>query len=155
MQAQPALTGTSPSPSLAAEPQLIAVNPALIGDVVRVPRVAALIADLERRHDGEISLAAIVEKCVRMDWVMWLAVMNRDVLALACAELYFDPAGMKRCRLPVCTGDDAKGWVHLFAQIEDWARREGCVKFDLIARKGWAKHLPDYRMTHVVLEKVL
>lgn len=134
---------------------MFAVDPARIGEVVRHPRVALLLADMERRHDGEITLKAVIEKCVTRNWVMWLVIAGTEVLAVTCAELYVDVGGMKRCRLPFCTGDGASRWVHLLETIEGWARREGCQKFDLIARKGWAKHLPDYKLTHVVLEKVL
>lgn len=154
---QPAQTELSPQASSApADVQLMAVDPAYIGQFCRVPRVAGLIDEIERRHGGEITLRAIIEQVVHKRWVLWAAVENGShVLAIAASEAYIDPGGMKRGRVIFATGDDAKRWVHLFAGIEDWARQEGAKKFDIIARKGWARHLPDYRMTHIVLEKVL
>lgn len=153
---QTTLRQTEPSAtsSLAAEPKLIPVNPAQLGDVLRLGAVAGLLGDVVRRHEGELSVNGIVDRIAKREWILWL-VFNGDVQAILATELYFDVGGAKRCRIPFCTGDGARGWVHLLDGIEAWAREEGCTKLDMIARKGWAKHLPDYRMTHVVLEKDL
>lgn len=154
MQTQPAQTAHSPTPSSGGEPQLVAVDPKRLGEVLGHPRIIRLMQDVVERHPGEFSVDGIVDRIARRDWVLWL-VWDGTVRAILATELYLDVGGSKRCRIPFCTGESARGWVHLLADIEQWATLEGCSKMDLIARKGWAKHLPDYRMTHVVLEKDL
>lgn len=120
--------------------------------------VYPLVRDLMRkvcaRSDGRYAEAPIARKLLAGDWQLWL-VWNGSVKAIVVTELYLDVSGLKCCMIRVCTGRGAKDWTHLIADIEDWARREGCAKLDMIARKGWARELPDYRMTHVMLEKDL
>lgn len=155
MQMQQAPTAPSRISSQAVEPaRLVAVNPVNLGQVLLIDRVHELLSDVVERHRGEMSLAGIAGKLARKEWILWL-VWDGTVRAVLATELYTDVGGMKRCRVPFCTGDSAKQWVHLLSEIEAWARSEGCEKIDMIARKGWARHLADYRMTHVLLEKDL
>jgi hypothetical protein len=154
MQTAPQQTAHSPTSFSAVEPSLVAVDPRMLGEVVAVPDVRRLLHEVIERHHGELSWQGILHKVASAEWVLWL-VWDGSVRAVLATELYFDVGGMKRCRIPFCTGEGARQWVHLLGQIEAWARDEGCRRLDMIARKGWAKHLPDYRMTHVVLEKEL
>lgn len=152
MQAQSLQTGHSPTSSSVANLRLVAVDPKRLGEVL--PHIDGMLRSVVERHNGELSMAGILKKIASVEWILWL-VVGDGVKAVLTTELYFDVGGAKRCRIPFCTGENAKTWVHLLTQLEAWARDEGCVKFDMIARKGWARHLPDYRMTHVVLEKDL
>ena len=88
-------------------------------------------------------------------WIVWEGGEAGSVRAVIGTELYRDVSGMKCCTIRFATGHGASRWTHLLGRIEDWARQEGCVKLDMIARKGWAKHLPEYALTHVFLEKDL
>lgn len=154
MQTAPSQIAHSLTSSSAADVRLIAVDPAKLGAVLLLDDVNRLLEDVVERHQGELSMAGIAGKFSRKEWILWL-VWDGSIRAVLATELYHDVGGMKRCRVPFCTGAEAKKWVHLLSEIEAWARSEGCEKFDMIARKGWAKHLQDYRMTHVVLEKDL
>ena len=154
MQTQARQTEPSPTTSAAAKPQLVAVDPRRVREALELPAVRALLADMVQRHHGELSMYGIAERLLSGEWIMWL-VWAGEVRAVLATELYHDVGGEKRCRIPFCTGAGARQWVSLLSVIEDWARSEGAVRIDMIARKGWAKHLPDYRMTHIVLEKAL
>lgn len=70
-------------------------------------------------------------------------------------ELYTDVGGNRCCMIRFCSGEGANDWLHLLVKIELWAKAEGCKFLDMDARKGWAKHLPDYKVTHWVLQKAL
>lgn len=120
--------------------------------MLALPVVRQLIEGVVVRHQGELSFNGIVKKVAASDWILWL-VWDGSVKGLCTSEIYFDIGGVKRCRIPLCTGENAKQWAHLVEIIEDFAKSEGCAIMDMIARKGWAKHLPKYKMTHVVLEK--
>lgn len=147
-------TARSPVMSSEDEPQLIAIDPARVFEVLALPDVRKLMLDLVDRDSGELSYDGVTRKLAAAEWILWLVWSGR-VRAILATELYFDVSRAKRCRIPFCTGDGAQSWVHLLSRIEDFARSEGCEKIDMIARKGWAKHLKDYKMTHVLLEKDL
>ena len=141
MQTQPALTAPSAGKPAAAEPQLQAM-------------VAAHIDSVVMRSRGRYSRKGVVERLLSGDWQLWL-VWDGSVKGTLATELYFDVSGDKACTIRFCTGADAKDWVRLIDHIESWARAEGCKRMAMQARKGWAKHLTDYKLTHVVLEKPL
>jgi len=62
----------------------------------------------------------------------------------------------KVCAVRIVTGTNSAEWrLQTLATIEQWARTNGCASMELVARKGWARHLKDYDMTHVMLEKHL
>jgi hypothetical protein len=50
-------------------------------------------------------------------------------------------------------------WIHLIADIEDWAKDQGAIRLKMTARKGYPKRFKElfasYKMTHVLLEKDL
>ena len=46
-------------------------------------------------------------------------------------------------------------WLPLLAGIETYASAAGCACVRIMGRKGWARALPTYRTTRIVLEKEL
>ena len=154
MQTQPAPTEPSPSPFSAGEqpPQLVAIPPEHLGEVF--PMVRELLEKVAERSEGRYSVPGMLERFARPEWILCLA-WDGSVRAIVGSELYRDVSGMQCCMIRFATGRGAAGWTHLLAEIEDYARANGCQRLDMLARKGWAKHLPDYRMTHVALEKDL
>ncbi len=156
MQTLSAQTAPSPSPSSAAEhrvaPVLQAIPPQHLGEVF--PLIASLMESISERSKGRYSVPGMLERIACNEWQLWI-VWDGSVRAIVGTELYRDVSGMKCCMIRFATGREAAGWTHLLSQIEAWARDEGCARMDMIARKGWAKHLPEYRMSHVFLEKDL
>jgi hypothetical protein len=60
------------------------------------------------------------------------------------------------CSIRIVTGRHRREWEkECIAQMERWAKAQGCAAMELQARRGWVKTLPDYDMTHVYLEKTL
>lgn len=133
--------------------QLVAVDPRYLHRVL--PLIQADLEALCERTRGRYSMPGILDHVARGLWVLWLVWDGSNVRAVLATELYLDVSKIKVCTIRFCTGSGAKDWVHLIGKIEDYAREEGCVKFDVIARKGWARHLPDMKMSHVHLEKDL
>ncbi len=152
MQTTQAQTALSPSQYSAVEPALAAIPAEHIGEVF--PLVRGLIESVAERSDGRYSVPGMLELFARGTWVLWI-VWDGDVRAIVGTEIYNDVSGMRCCMIRFATGREAKGWTHLLAEIEDYARANGCERLDMLARKGWAKHLPDYKITHVALEKDL
>ena len=158
MQTQLAPTAPSPSSSSAAEaaPTLYQIPVADLALVV--PLVGELMERVAERSDGRYSVGGMLTRFAKGDWQLWIVWdggAQGSVRAVIGTELYHDISGLKCCTIRFATGRGAARWTHLLADIEAWARSEDCVKLDMIARKGWAKHLPDYALTHVFLEKDL
>jgi hypothetical protein len=85
----------------------------------------------------------------------WVAVDDRNTLhAIVLAEVRTYPR-VRVCRLVGCAGRDRKQWLPLLSEIERWAASIGCTQMHAEARKGWAGELPDYKLTHIILEKDL
>ncbi len=158
MQTQPAQTARSPISSLAVDrkPQLVAVHPDKLHDLITAqPYVLQAFEGVAQRSRGRYSVESILNQIARKNWVLWVVWDGVSIRSVLATELAHEISGMKVCNLPFCTGNNAEAWVHLMAEIEDWARSEGCQKIGANMRKGWSRMLPDYKMTHVYLEKDL
>jgi hypothetical protein len=59
------------------------------------------------------------------------------------------------CTIVACSGHCRERWLPLLAKIENYARNEGCRCMRLFGRRGWERALKDYRVEHIVMEKVL
>lgn len=93
-------------------------------------------ADIERQVlDGEQLL-----------WLAW----SDKIEAAATTHL-----SRNVCTLTACSGQDRKRWMPLFAQIEQYAKDEGCAAMRIFGRVGWSRVLDNYHVKHVVLEKEL
>lgn len=44
------------------------------------------------------------------------------------------------CLLLCCGGRNMSNWIHHLADVEAWARSEGCVSLRIQGRKGWSKY---------------
>lgn len=150
------------------------------------PQIRDRVASCCARSGGKYEPLDILMHCLSRRMDVWLAIGNRDadcrespvptdvgtpasgpgwraadgervrIEALAITEIVAYPRTTV-CKLLACTGDDAWRWVDLLAQIEAWAKAQGCAVMEPICRPGWERHLKPkgYRKTHVVLEKSL
>lgn len=152
MQTQPQQTESSPSPYLADECRLQAIPPEHLADVF--PLIKEMMEGVAERSNGVLTVPAMLHAVAHKKWFLWV-VWDGSVRGIVAAELHIARSGMRVCSIHFCTGRGAKDWTHLLSEIEDWARANDCVRLDMLARKGWAKHLPDYRLSHIMLEKDL
>lgn len=150
MQTQSAPIAHSPTTSAAVD--LVCIPPASVPDVY--PMVRRWLEGVAERSGGRWSVPGLLERFVRGEWQLWL-VWDGTPRAIVGTELYLEMTGLKCCMVRFCTGGGAAEWSHLLGKIESWARDEGCTYLDMLARKGWARHLPDYKLTHVELQKEL
>lgn len=86
---------------------------------------------------------------------LWAVLENgRNLVATVTTEVIEYPQ-RKTCRVVGCVGENRASWIHLLTEIEGWAQSKGCASMEIFARKGWARVLPDYRLTSIVLERDL
>lgn len=146
-------TEPTASSSLADEIKLVAVPPQMLERLWSV--LAPRFDDVLRRAPG-LTLEAMVRNIAGGQWQLWMAWRdNVGPAAIAGTELVRNDDGSLMCSVLFCTGDGAREFSPLLVPIENWARSEGCTRMKAVTRKGWARHLTDYKMTHVVLEKDL
>lgn len=116
-----------------------------------------VVPDLQRvvdRTRGRWTVETIAEKLLTEQWQLWV-VWDGKVAAVLATELFFEASGQKNARAVFVGGREMAKWAHLIGDLEDWARHEGCARFEMIISKGIARHFPDYKLTHVLLEKDL
>jgi hypothetical protein len=106
---------------------------------------------------GDISPFACVEHAVltgdALLWLAWDADARR--IAAACVTELQKVGTRKLCLIVACGGHGMHRWLPLLAQLEDYARAEGCAVTRIMGRAGWARVLTDYRRKRVILEKQL
>jgi len=84
------------------------------------------------------------------DQLLWLAYDGKAIKAAAASHLTD-----KVCTITACGGEDMKVWLPLFAQIEKYAKDEGCRCVRIYGRKGWLRVLEGYETKHVIMERAL
>ena len=84
--------------------------------------------------------------------LLWLVIDKDQILAALLTQLFPMRSGLV-LKLLEGGGEKMSNWLHLKSQIEDYAKREGCVRVIVEGRPGWARVLPDYEVVGVTLEK--
>ena len=89
-------------------------------------------------------------------WVLWDKEQKEQnkYFGVVVTEIIKRKLG-KVCHIYIMTGRQRHKWQYLIKDIEEFAKNEGCLMMELIARPGWQKVLNNfgYKKTHVVLEK--
>lgn len=117
-------------------------------------RLLPLLDDVARRSNGRWTVRAMLREFYDGRWQFWV-VWDGSLQMLLGTELYTELSGKRFLGIRFATGEGAKRHVHLIDRLEDYARDQGCHAVDGWMRKGWAKHLPEYRLSHVLLEREL
>lgn len=119
-----------------------------------IPHVLDRLGAIVGRSGERYSIKSLIELIARGEFQLWV-IGDEHIRGVVLTELFFAPSGKKVASIRAATGDAAEGWLHLLPELEQWAKSEGCHVVEAIARKGWARRLTDYKLTHVVLEKEL
>jgi hypothetical protein len=121
------------------------------------PIVSPLLAPSIERGDGATTLDYEYQQLAELRKQLWVIVNDdgpeKKIVAAGVSSLNENPGGMFVANMEMIGGADMKTWFDLKGQFEDWAKTEGCNEIRLYAAKGWAKHLPDYKITAYVMSK--
>ena len=89
-------------------------------------------------------------------WVLWDKEQKEQnkYFGVVVTEIIKRKLG-KVCHIYIMTGRQRHKWQYLIKDIEEFAKNEGCLMMELIARPGWQKVLNNfgYKRTQVVLEE--
>lgn len=135
------------------KPDLVKIPPE---DVAQVwPLVIDLVDQGVANTGGRYTSEALRDLAEAGDWQLFVVWNGGEVLAVVMTEIYSEISGLKVASIPFVAGHDRKQWLHLLPSLEGWAEQAGATYIKTWARRGWARHLPDYKLTHVMLEKRL
>ena len=107
----------------------------------------------------KIGLLPDKAKCLRgyrdgYSGLLWMTWNGRTVESAAATILINSEIG-KVCIITVCGGSDIRRWLPLIAQIETYARAEGCKRVRIYGRKGWLHVLDGFAEKHIIMDKEL
>lgn len=139
--------------AIKAAPTLDYVPPELFGRVL--PMVKDRLESVIARSGGRWTMKAMLRDLLDGRIKLLVVATPSEIKAVIGTHLHVAPSGMTVLQIMFCTGEDSKEWLPLLSLIESHARDNGCGKIEMWARKGWGKKLPDYKLTHVLLEKDL
>lgn len=89
---------------------------------------------------------------------LWVVIgEDKKITAAAVTMLQKYPTGLMQATISMLGGEDGhlNQLLELRAELEAWAKTEGCNRVRFFARKGWAKKLPDYKLASYVMSKDL
>jgi hypothetical protein len=134
-------------------PELIYIRPQDFAATWNV--IAHLVPSILERSRGRVDLHSFVDAIMTEHTSLFIVWDGQEALSIVGLEIGFSPSGLKLGTIRFASGKDSPRWLHLLDEMEDKARQSGCQALEIIARKGWERKLPSYKLTHVFLEKAL
>ncbi len=119
------------------------------------PLVSPLIIEGAKVHDNHYTVDGLRDTLDKEIWQLWVAWNGSDVLCTLMTEVYIDMTGEKVGSIRFISGKNRKEWLGLIDELELQMENIGVCRLEMLARKGWAKEFPDYRMTRIFLTKDL
>ena len=108
--------------------------------------------------DGEFQIDDVLKFLLDRTMQLWVLydISTHDVVMAGCTEIIDYPRS-KICRVVLMGGLSMDLWQAQTPVFEDWAREQGCVQMETLARKGMAKKLIklDYKPVYQVSRKRL
>ncbi len=121
------------------------------------PMVHKMVRNGVGQDNRRMNVPAIKKMTLDGHWHMWV-VWNEDnkiVKAVFFTEIYEEISGLKMGTIRFFSGEDRREWVQLLDTLEEHMRNAGVQRMEIWARRGWLRELPNYKLTHVLLEKDL
>lgn len=125
------------------------------------PLAGSMIARAVEYTDGATSLDQQRAAILKGDKQLWLVIDNENkeirnkVVAAGITSLQLNADETKTANIELFGGENMNDWFDQKDSFEKWAKTEGCHDIRLWARKGWAKRLDDFKLTHYIMRKVI
>ncbi len=133
--------------------RLLYIDPQQLGEAW--PHINHLLVDVVDLFAGRHTMETVLSEIMNDQVALWVIAGPDGAQAILGTEIGIEPSGDRTMDIKWLAGRGAHKWMHLLEQLEDVARAEGCTRLEMYARKGWAKHMPDYKLTRIKLEKDL
>jgi hypothetical protein len=133
--------------------ELVCVDPRRVHEIW--PHVAPLLRKAILRT-GLAAFDDIQREILNGHALLWIAVSREAsrlaIDAAASTSLQRTDAG-KVCVITACAGANMSRWLPLIADIESYAKDEGCTCVRIFGRQGWLRGLEGYRAKYLILDK--
>ncbi len=136
--------------------KLLQIPPALIDQVW--PSVEPFLSRAISYCRGTHVISTTHDRAKSGSAQLWVAVEDKKphtIRAAAITNLSQFPSGSRALTIELLGGEKFDVFVDLRDELEAWALQNGCNLIFIWARKGWAKKLPDYSLTHYLMTKEL
>lgn len=135
--------------------ELRKVEPDTIGQIWT--RIQPMMKSAYETSNGRLSAESTFKLVLSGNIYMWILYCQEEdrIYGILGASVVEYPTDKKFLCLHFMVGVDRKKWIHLVENVEQYAKDKGCAGIEMWCRKGWQKELPDYHMSHVLLEKDL
>jgi len=121
--------------------------------------VGLLFRNSQWRSGGRWKADYLLDKILQEQMQLWLVIEKKNGAESIKAALITDirpyETGFKACHIIAVVGKEPRSWIGLRSVMEDWAKRSGCEAIETICRVGWKRFLPDWKQTHIFIEKRL
>lgn len=117
-------------------------------------QVEAILQPALDREGGRLTPADIRSAIESREMQLWVAHNDDGSIRSACVT------GIAVCAAKVATLHYAAGELQDFgadnlAEVEAWARAQGCTALDVVGRPGWRRALPGFEKLYEVITKRL
>jgi hypothetical protein len=102
-----------------------------------------------------VTAPAIYKELLAGTAQLWLASSEECGVESGMITKIADNAERRICLIEALGGNSRQRWMEHLATIEAWAASKGCDAVQVKGRRGWAKMLPDFKLTSITLEKDL
>ena len=123
------------------------------------PLITTQLSKAEERSGGS-SIEADKDYIKKRMKQLWVVLIDTDeqknkVVCAGITSLEKCPDGTQVMNIEMLGGDEMKYWFQLKDELETWAKSENRDKVRFWGRKAWLRKLPDYKITHYLMEKEL
>lgn len=125
------------------------------------PLATKLLAKAYEYSDGKVTQDKDIKHVIEKTKQLWMVIDTESAepknkaVAAGVSSLQVNDDGSKTANIETLGGENMKEWFSLRGEFEEWAKREGCKDVRLWARKGWVKHLVDFKLTAYIMRKEL
>lgn len=115
------------------------------------PEMTELLAKSVERSHGRQTFETLIGEILERRATLWLGAKS-----LIVTEILQYPTGVRWVSVRIGTGD-MEELKTMLPEIEDYAKRKGCVGVEGAVRKGWARvgRPMGYEPSHIFIEKAL
>lgn len=127
---------------------LVCIEPSKARAVL--PFVRDMLEDAYKHGDETVPPIEEFESGKILLWIAWGD--ERKIIAAMTTALVRMKTGLA-CKIIALGGEQMQRWLAFLADIEAYAKREGCYRVLFEGREGWERLLPEYKRAAVLLEK--
>lgn len=156
-------TEPSPSPSSVEETAEPPVETTELGFAgiphTEIPRawryVQTGVVELCEQSDGTFEARDVFKALLDKDMQLWILHQGEEYVGFIITQIIDYPQA-RACSIFMVHGKDRKKWLHFEAELDEWAKAQGCKIMESYARKGWLKVMgEEWKVSSTLVRKEL